>query len=131
MWLFFSPKCSQMVTKGLKISIFTPFTTGGTYALKAAKIQRFRPMQVFLDTKFRFQTMFPLSPIKAALSLDPQTRVSSLLYMFSGSTFFYFSKQVCKTIVDFSHSRCYNTLIPKGIENHRRHIWKLLFMELI
>lgn len=88
----------------------------GTYALNAAKIQRFRLVQVFLDTKFRFQTMFPLSPIKAALSLNPQIRVSSLLYMFSCTTLFYFSKQVCKTLVDFSGNQCYNTLIPKGIE---------------
>lgn len=53
------------------------------------------------------------------------------LYTFLRYTYFYFSKQVCKSHVDFWSKQCYNTLIPKGIENHRRHIWKLLFMELI
>ena len=73
----------------------------GTYALNAAKIQRFRLVQVFLDTKFRFQTMFPLSPIKAALSLNPQIRVSSLLYMFSDSTLFIFLNKFVNHLLTF------------------------------
>lgn len=36
--------------------------------------------------------------------------------MFSGPTPFHFSKQVCKSPVDFSGNQCYNTLIPNGIE---------------
>lgn len=55
----FSPKRSYLLIKGLKISIFEPFTGGGTYAQRAVQVLDFRPMLVFLDTKFKFRTYVP------------------------------------------------------------------------
>ena len=54
-----SPNRSYLPLKRWKISIFEPFTGGGTYAQRAVQVLDFRPMLVFLDTKFKFRTYVP------------------------------------------------------------------------
>lgn len=86
----FSPKRSYLLIKGLKISIFEPFTGGGTYAQRAVQVLDFRPMLVFLDTKSKFRIMFPDSLIITSLSLVFQIRVSSLFIYVSPLHLFLF-----------------------------------------
>lgn len=96
-----SPNCSYPPTKGLKISIFARFRPGVLMPWKPWKRSVFRGCRAFLTPSSDFGSMFPDSPIITSLSLDFQIRVSSLLYMFSWFTCFYFSKQVCKILLTF------------------------------
>lgn len=55
----------------------------GTYALNAAKIQRFRPMHIFLDTKFRFRTYVPtFSDQNCSLTQSSDQSFFLIIYVF-------------------------------------------------
>ena len=96
-----SPNCSYLPTKGLKISIFARFRPGVLMPWEPQKCSVSGGCRAFLTPSSDFGSMFPDSPIITSLSLDFQIRVSSLLYMFSWFTCFYFSKQVCKILLTF------------------------------
>lgn len=96
-----SPNCSYLPTKGLKISIFARFRPGVLMPWEPQKCSVSGGCRAFLTPSSDFGSMFPVSPIITSLSLDFQIRVSSLLYMFSWFTCFYFSKQVCKILLTF------------------------------
>lgn len=96
-----SPNCSYLPTKGLKISIFARFKPGVLMPWEPQKCSVSGGCRAFLTPSSDFGSMFPVSPIITSLSLNFQIRVSSLLYMFSWFTCFYFSKQVCKILLTF------------------------------
>ena len=96
-----SPNRSYLPTKGLKISIFARFKPGVLMPWEPQKCSVSGGCRAFLTPSSDFGSMFPDSPIITSLSLDFQIRVSSLLYMFSWFTCFYFSKQVCKNLLTF------------------------------
>lgn len=79
----FSPKRSYLLIKGLKISIFEPFTGGGTYAQRAVQVLDFRPMLVFLDTKSKFRTYVPtFSDQSCSLTQSSDQSFFLIIYVF-------------------------------------------------
>ena len=109
-----SPNCSYLPTKGLKISIFARFRPGVLMPWEPQKCSVSGGCRAFLTPSSDFGSMFPDSPIITSLSLDFQIRVSSLLYMFSWFTCFYFSKQVCKILLTFFVASAIIHLSRKG-----------------